>query len=112
MATRGRPAGIVKIAENMLTGSCVQNAVISRNNATAYEAVQVRKSMGTVHVVDKVRIDHTATTTDNGTVSSYGISRNDPDMINGLPRQGYYDTGVEMVPFYGSVEAFRKLIGS
>lgn len=104
---RGRPAGLDTIAGRLLDGSCIQNANLSRVNAHGVaETVAVTKSMGKVKILNSVKSEGGA-----GEVVAARRYGNAPETYNGMPLQGYYDIGAEMVPFYGSEAAYQKLKG-
>lgn len=102
---RGRPKNLSTIASDMLDASCVQNASFSRANTHGViETVVTTKSMGKVKILSSVK--------DEGTTGEVVAARrygNAPETYNGMPLQGYYDIGAEMVPFYGSESAYQKL---
>lgn len=102
---RGRPKNLSTIAEDILDGSCVQNASFSRTSATGVtETVTVTKSMGKVKILSSVKREG-----NTGEVVAARRYGNAPETYNGMPLQGYYDIGAEMVPFYGSDAAYQKL---
>lgn len=102
---RGRPKNLSTIAADMLDGSCVQNASLMRADAHGVvTTVTVTKSMGKVKVLSEVKDEGSA-----GEVITARRYGNAPETYNGMPLQGYYDIGAEMVPFYGSETAYQKL---
>jgi hypothetical protein len=85
-----------------MVGSCLTNLELERRTATYIETVQVkRRNDGTVKTVAKFKIELKQ---QNDNV--YVERAMETDTRNGMPYQGMY-AGCE---FYGSVEAYRKLL--